>query len=303
MNTVALETFHLGMRYGHTWALQDCTWSLPSGKVAGLVGPNGAGKTTLLHLAIGLLTPTTGSVTVLGFSPQAQPGRVLANVGFVGQERPLYRSFSVRDMLHLGRRLNPSWDEALATERLGRLGIPEDRPIGKLSGGQHAQVALVMALAKRPRLLLLDEPVAALDPLARRVFFQTLMDAVAETGLTVLFSSNQVADLQRVCDTLIVLSGGRVQLAGDLEGLLAEHRWIVCPLEGEAEVGKTGQVVQALPGSRSCRFLVRARSCTLPQGWDGQEVSLEDLVLAYLALPAQAQPAFVKPYCALEVSQ
>src|SRR5205823_5721601 len=189
----------------------------PEGRVAALVGPNGAGKTTLLQLAIGISTPTTGRVEVFGWSPHEQPLLVLARVGFVAQDHPLYRGFTVSDMLRFGRKLNPRWDEQIAHERLERLGIPIKQRVGKLSGGQQAQVALVLALAKRPELLLMDEPVAALDPLARQEFMRTLIDATAEHGLTVLLSSHIIGDLERVCDFLVVLVGARAVLCDDMD--------------------------------------------------------------------------------------
>lgn len=193
----ALETTRLSKRYGGTWALQDCSLSLPTGRVAALVGPNGAGKTTFLHLAAGLLQPTTGSVKVFDQKPYEQPKEVLPRIGFVAQDHPLYRGFTVEEMLVLGRKLNPRWDDAMARARIQKLGIPPRRRAGKLSGGQQAQVALVLALAKRPDLLMLDEPLASLDPLARRDFLRTLMDAVAETGLAVLLSSHIIGELEQ----------------------------------------------------------------------------------------------------------
>src|SRR5437588_432347 len=188
MSEHALEAEHLSKRYGKKWALRDCTVAVPAGSVTALVGPNGAGKTTLLHLAIGLTNPTAGSVCVLGASARKQPELVLPRIGFVAQEHPLYRRFRIREMLHAGEKLNSTWDEALAESRLDHLGIPLDQRVGTLSGGQQSQVALTLALAKRPELLLLDEPVAALDPLARREFLQSLMEAVADGGVTVFLS-------------------------------------------------------------------------------------------------------------------
>src|SRR5258708_38262230 len=186
----ALETNKLSKRYGRTWALQDCTLNLPAGRVAALVGPNGAGKTTLLHLAVGLLEPTAGEVQVFGLSPLRQPSEALPRLGFVAQDTPLYKGFTVAEMLTLGRKLNPRWDDALARARMQKLGIPLNRRVGKLSGGQQAQVALVLALAQRPHLLLLTEPLSSLAPLASREFFRTLIYSVSETGLTAPLSSH-----------------------------------------------------------------------------------------------------------------
>src|SRR5215472_12485719 len=265
----ALETSHLGKRYGKEWALRDCTLKLPIGRVAGLVGPNGAGKTTLLHLAIGLLEPSEGLVKVFGEAPD----HMLARVGFVAQDRPLYRSFSVRDMLSLGQKLNPQWDMELARERLERLAIPLNRPTGKLSGGQQAQVALVMALAKRPEMLILDEPIANLDPLARYEFQQTLMDAVAQDGLTVLFSSHLVADLDRICDYLIILSASQVQVAGDTDSLLSTHKRLIGPHDREVSLGRTHTILQTRASERQSTLLVRSHGPILDPAWEVREAS------------------------------
>ena len=225
---MALETTGLGKKYGRLWALQDCTLALPVGRVAALVGPNGAGKTTLLHLIAGLARPDAGAVRVLDQMP-GDNTRLLARVGFVAQETPLYPDFTAADLVTMGGKLNRRWDAELARARLTRLAIPLDRPVGKLSGGQRAQVALALAMAKRPDLLLLDEPVASLDPLARREFLQALMGAVADDGTTVLLSSHLVFDLERVCDYLIVLHTARVQVLGAVEELLAHHKVLSGP--------------------------------------------------------------------------
>ena len=293
--TVCLEAAGLGMRYRSTWALRGCDLRIPAGRITALVGPNGAGKTTLLHLAVGLLRPTEGSVRVLGWIPAAEPDLVLARLGFVAQDTPLYRRYSVAETLRLGRALNRRWDEAAATDRLRRLRIPLDRRVGRLSGGQRAQVAL--ALAKRPELLLLDEPLASLDPLARRQFLQELMDAVAGDGLAVVLSSHLVAELERVCDHLVLLDGGRVRLAGDIEGVVAEHRLLVGPREAARPAGV--HVVAAEQAQRQTTLWVRGEPPDLAAGWGVSPLSLEDVVLAYLAGPAPGEAA---PEAAVEVS-
>nr|WP_062333166.1 ABC transporter ATP-binding protein [Herbidospora sakaeratensis] len=221
--TAVLEAHVLGRRYGTRWALRECTVVVPAGRVVGLVGPNGAGKTTLLKLAAGQLAPTTGDLAVLGERPGATPAH-LARVGFVAQDTPVYAALTVADHLRLGARLNPRWDAPLARERAARLGLPPARRAGRLSGGQRAQLALTLGLAKRPELLILDEPVAALDPLARREFLEGLGEAAAAHGLSVLLSSHLVSDLERVCDHVIVLAGSRVRLAGDVDRLRASGR-------------------------------------------------------------------------------
>jgi len=278
----ALETTGLSKRYGCTWALQDCTLTVPAGRVAALVGPNGAGKTTLLHLAAGLLEPTIGSVQVFGSSPIQQPAETLPHLGFVAQDHPLYKGFSVDDLLTLGRKLNPRWDDVLARARMHKLNIPLDRRAGKLSGGQQAQVALVLALAKRPELLLLDEPLASLDPLARREFLRTLMDAVAESGLTVLLSSHIIGDLERVCDHLIILSASHVQLSDDIQHIQQTHKLLIGRRQNVAALASVHTILEASHTDRQTSVLVRANGPIFDPSWEVQEVSLEDIVLTYL---------------------
>jgi len=221
--TAVIETRGLGKRYGPRWALAGCTLSVPAGSAVGLVGPNGAGKTTLLHLVTGLIAPTVGTIEVAGGRPAVSPAQ-LARVGFVAQDAPVYAGMSVADHLRLGARLNPHWDARVAAERIGRLGLDPRQKAGRLSGGQRAQLALTLAVAKRPRLLVLDEPAASLDPLARRDFLTGLAEAAAAHQVSVVLSSHLVADLERTCDYLIVLAAGRVQLAGPVTDLLRAHR-------------------------------------------------------------------------------
>ncbi len=295
----ALETQRLGKRYGRRWALSECSLSLPTGRMAALVGPNGAGKTTLLHLAMGLLQPSAGAVRVFGHEPWSQPLAVLPRVGFVAQDHPLYRGFTVTDTLTFGRRMNQQWDGALAEARLRRLGIPLDQRVGKLSGGQQAQVALAMALAKRPDLLLLDEPVASLDPLARRDFLRTLVEAATERGITTLLSSHIIADLEQSCDYLIILSASRVQLSGDIATIMQAHRLLGGPrgdAEGLASLRATGDVIGESQSVQRTTLLVHTRdprqhadgsaASLLPAGWQDDAAPLEEIVLAYLGQPA-----------------
>ncbi|HET8626042.1 MAG TPA: ABC transporter ATP-binding protein [Thermomicrobiales bacterium] len=288
--TAALRTVALGKRYGRQWALRDCTLEVPAGRVAALVGPNGAGKTTLLHLAVGLTAPTAGGVEVFGLAPRARPAEVLPRVGFLAQDQPLYRRFTVADMLTVGRKLNPRWDDALARDRLARLGLPLDRAVGKLSGGQRAQVALALALGKRPDLLLLDEPVAALDPLARREFLQVLMESAAE-GLGVVFSSHVIADLERVCDYLIILARGRVQVADEIDRILATHKLLVGPRRDPEAVASVHHVLRCTHTGRETTLLVRTNGPVWDQGWEVHDLSLEEIVLAYLGQPSETQVA------------
>lgn len=280
--TAVLEADGLGKRYGSKWALSDCTLAIPAGKVVGLVGPNGAGKTTLLQLAVGLLRPSAGSVTVLGERPGTTPGQ-LARVGFVAQDAPTYAGLSVRDHLRVGAWMNPSWDAKLAEDRIERLGLDPRQKAGELSGGQRAQLALTLAVAKRPELLVLDEPVASLDPLARREFLQGLMEVVAEHGASVILSSHLVADLERVCDYLVVLVGSLVQVAGDIEGLLATHHRLTGPRYDRNALPSDQQVIGESQTDRQSTFIVRTEKPILDPAWSIEQLDLEDLVLAYMS--------------------
>jgi ABC-2 type transport system ATP-binding protein len=283
-----IETSGLGKRYGRTWALKDAALAIPAGYVVALVGPNGAGKTTLLHMSVGLARPTTGQVTVLGSEPAGSPA-ALDQVAFVAQDAPLYKNLSVADMLHLTRNLNRSWDQQRAEARLKELGIPLNRKVGKLSSGQQAQLALTVALARRPRLLVLDEPLASLDPLARHDFMASLMAAVAEDGLSVVLSSHVIADLERVADYLIVLSHGQVQVAGEVEDLLAVHAMLTGPAAAD-DLAERLAVVHARRAGTVAQLLVRNKGAAepAPSGWEAGPVSLEELVLAYLREPGAA---------------
>ena len=286
--TAALETAGLGKRYRRRWALRDCSVSVPAGRVAALVGANGAGKTTLLHLTVGLLAPTSGSVRVFGSPPVGRPG-ALTRVAFVAQDKPLYRGFTVAELLRFGARLNPRWDQATAEGWLRRLGIPLGQRAGRLSGGQQAQVALALALGKRADLLVLDEPLANLDPLARREVMEGLMAAVAETGMTVVLSSHVLAELEEVCDYLVLLAGGRVQVAGEIEALLAEHKVLVGPrAAAEALAAGPHAVVRASFTARQATLLARTGGPIHDPRWVVRDASLEELVLAYMRQPEQA---------------
>ena len=287
MNIV--ETSGLGKRYGRTWALKDAALAIPAGYVVALVGPNGAGKTTLLHMSVGLTCPTTGQVTVLGSEPAGSPA-ALDQIAFVAQDAPLYKNLPVADMLHLTRNLNRRWDQQRAEARLKELSIPLDRKVGKLSGGQQAQLALTLALARRPRLLVLDEPLASLDPLARHDFMASLMAAVAEDGLSVVLSSHVIADLERMADYLIVLSRGQVQVAGEVEQLLAGHSMLTGPSAAADDLAKRSAVVHARRAGTQAHLLVRGQRAAepAPPGWEASAVGLEELVLAYLREPGAA---------------
>jgi ABC-2 type transport system ATP-binding protein len=282
----ALRTEGLGRRYGSKWALRDCTVEVPEGTVTALVGPNGAGKTTLLQLAVGLARPSAGSVRVLGGDPYREARAVLPRVGFVAQEHPLHAGFTIAEMLTLGRKLNPSFDMAFASARVEQLELPTNQKVNTLSGGQQSQVALTLALAKRPQFLLLDEPVAALDPLARREFLNSLMEAVTETGLTVLLSSHIVADLERVCDHLVILSQARTQLAGSIDEIVAGHKLLTGPRTDPGEIARMHAVIRASHTERQTTLLVKTNGHVYDTCWEQHPIDLEEIVLAYLGYGA-----------------
>jgi ABC-2 type transport system ATP-binding protein len=279
--TPVIDARSLGKRFGSYWALQDCTLRVPPGRVTALVGANGAGKTTLLRLLTGLASPTAGSVRVLGHAPDGSEDS-LAGIGYLAQDVPLYRRLTAADHVGLGGGLNQRWDGEGALRRLASLQIPVDRPVQTLSGGQRAQVGLGLALAKQPHLLLLDEPVAALDPLARREFLATLSEAVADGGLSVVLSSHLLHDLERVCDHIVLLSGSHTVLCEDIDVLLAEHRSLVGPRRDRRDVEPGVTVVRAIHTERQTRLLVRLHGPVLDPSWEQREVGLEEVILAYM---------------------
>jgi len=279
--TAILEAHALGMQYGRRRALTDCTLNIPPGHVVGLVGPNGAGKSTLLKLACGVLSPTSGSISVLGNTPGSGPAQ-LARVGFLAQDAPVYAHLSVADHLRLGAHLNRRWDQDFAERRIAHLELDPAQKAGKLSGGQRAQLALTVAAGKKPELLLLDEPVASLDPLARREFLKQLMESVVEHGTSVILSSHLISDLERVCDYLIVLVASRVRLADEVDRIIAAHHRIVCTRRGPGELPAGIEVIAAEHTDRQSTFVVRSDT-PLPMGdWAAEPLSMEDLVLTYM---------------------
>ena len=291
--SAVVETHELSKRYRRVTALSDCSVTVPESRICALIGPNGAGKTTLLRLLAGLARPTGGAVSVLGGAPRQDPA-FLAEIGYLAQEIPLYRRLTAEDHIRAGAHLNPRWDASSVRTRLADLNIPLDRAVGTLSGGQRTQVALALTLAKRPRLLLLDEPVAALDPLARRHFLGTLTAAMADSGgeLTVVLSSHLIADLERVCDHIILLAESRVQLCGDIDTLLAEHKVLVGPRKNTSALERAHTVVHAVRTARQATLLVRLGGPVFDPAYEASDVDLEELVLGYMgasATPALAQ--------------
>jgi ABC-2 type transport system ATP-binding protein len=287
--SAVIQASGLGKAYRRNWALRDCTLAIPEGHVVGLVGPNGAGKTTLLQLAAGLLAPTRGTISVLSDRPAAGPAQ-LARVGFVAQDTPVYTRMTVADHLRLGAWLNPGWDDDLARQRIGQLGLDPRQRAGSLSGGQRAQLALTLAIAKRPELLILDEPVASLDPLARREFLRMLMETVAEHGTSVVLSSHLVADLERVCDYLVVLVASKIRVAGEVSELLAAHRRLSGPRRDPGTLPAGQGVIEESHTDKQTSLLVRTSEPVHDPAWAVTPVSLEDLVLAYMN-PANDIPA------------
>jgi ABC-2 type transport system ATP-binding protein len=280
--SAVLVTEGLTKRYRGQTALSDCSLEIPEGHVVGLVGPNGSGKSTLLNLAAGLIQPTSGSVSVLGHSPSDGPAQ-LARVGFVAQNTPTFSGMSVSEHLRFGQHTNPAWDQALAQRRVEQLGLDLKRRAGKLSGGQQSQLALTLAIAKRPEILILDEPVAALDPLARREFLQILMETVAEHQVSVILSSHLVADVERVCDYLVILISSHVQIAGEVDELLASHHRLIGPREGVNTSPENQVVIDASYTERQSTLFVRSDGPITDPAWTVEAVTLDDLVLGYMS--------------------
>lgn len=283
----------LTKRYGKRTALTDCNLRIPQGRVIGLVGPNGAGKSTLLQLATGLIEPTSGKLGVLGSSPAANAAH-LAKVGFVAQDTPVYASLSVADHLRMGARLNASWDPVLAERRIKQVGLNPDQKAGRLSGGQRAQLAMTIAAAKRPKLLIFDEPAAALDPLARDGFLQNLREFVTELDASAILSSHLLSDVERVCNYLIVLANSRVQVAGDVSHLLARHHRLIAP-RGELDRLPSGiELIRIEHIDRYSRAIVRADGELPPTRWTVESIQLEELVLGYMTRAAGGTPVRVE---------
>jgi ABC-2 type transport system ATP-binding protein len=280
----AIKTEALGKRYRSFWALKDCSINVPKGSVSALVGPNGAGKTTLLKLLVSLSRPSAGTATILNQTPSQSP-EYLSEIGYLAQEIPMYSRLNAKEHIAMGQHLNSSWDSELATKRLEELSIPLDRPVGKLSGGQRAQVALGLALAKKPKLLLLDEPVAALDPLARVDFLKSLAQAVtdADGELTVVMSSHLLADLERVCDHIIILASGETQLCDDIDKVLKSHKLLVGKHQ-ESVSSDDYNIIQQTDTAKETTMLVKLNNASFHSPhWHMRDVDIEEIVLAYMA--------------------
>jgi len=290
---LAVETTDLGKRYGKVWALHNCSIEVPTGRVCGLVGANGAGKTTLMRMLAGLSRPTTGCARIAGREPADDP-EFLREIGYLAQEVPLYRRWNAADHLALGAHMNPSWDEELTLDRLRSLRIPLDRPMESLSGGMRAQVALALALGKRPQLLLLDEPVAALDPLARHEFLASLAAAVADGGVTVLMSSHLLPDLERVCDHLILIAEAQPVICGDIEHLLDTHKLLTAATRDTTAIEHDHHVITTTRTPREVSLAVRLTGPVIDPAWRVDDLRLEEIVLAYLGQHAARARAVVE---------
>jgi len=277
--SLALEAVGLSHRYERRrWALHDCSVRVPQGRVVALVGPNGVGKTTLLNIAAGLLTPTVGTVLVGG----QLPARQLASIGYVAQDAPLWPRMRVADVLDIGASMNPAFDRQFAGARVHSLDIPDRARINTLSGGQRAQVALTLMLAKRPNLLLLDEPLANLDPIARRDFLTSMFTACVESGAAVLFSSHAVAELERICDYLIVMRAGRVRLSGEIDDLRAAHQVVSGPI-GWTDDTTFHVVSSTVVGSRCVALVTTTSNVVIGPGLESAAPTFDELTLGYLA--------------------
>jgi len=280
----------VGKRYRRRWALRDCTLAIPERAIVGLAGANGAGKSTLLGLTVGLLAPTEGSLEVLGRDPRLEP-EVLAGVGFVAREAPLYRSFTVGDTIRFARATNPGWDASVAGEFLTRLSAG-DR-VSALTAGERSRLALAIALGKRPRLVLLDEPFERLDPLAAREFLQLLMDGVSELEATVVIASHVIADIERVSDHIVLLGDGQVRLEGSAEELISTHRLLTGAARPLGRIAGVEEIVRKRSSGRQMTLLVRIDGRVVDPSWSVDEIGLEDLLLAYMAperLPGPEAP-------------
>ncbi len=284
MTTPVLETVGLAKRFGRKWALRDCTLSIPSGKVAALVGPNGAGKSTLLRMAVGLSRPTAGTIKVLGELPGHENATLLQRIGYLDQERPLYRGFRVDEMFRFGQGANPMWNMELAHSYVDQLGISLRDQVNNLSSGQQAQVALTMCLAKQPELLILDEPAAALDPIAREDLLRLLMRQVAERGTTVVLSTHALGDVGSICDYLVILSHSSVVLADDMEFVVESHRFLSASSSISPTLPDGVTVIDTRTSSRDVTHLVRMALPIVDDTWQITEPTLDEIIMAYLRL-------------------
>ena len=284
MTTPVIETKALAKRFGRTWGLRECTLSIPTGKVAALVGPNGAGKSTLLRMAAGLSRPTSGMIKVLGGVPSAGDDSLLRRVGYLDQERPLYKGFRVDEMFRFGKGTNPTWNTTTAHAYVDQWGISLRDRVDKLSGGQQAQVALTMCLAKQPELLILDEPAAELDPVAREDLLRLLMREVAERGTSVVLSTHALGDVGSICDYLVIMSHSTIVLADDLEFVVESHRFLSATSSNAPTLPEGATVIDTRTSSRNVTHLARMTLPLVDETWQITEPTLDEIIMAYLRL-------------------
>lgn len=281
--TNALETVGLGRRYRKKWGLRDCSLSVPLGSITGLIGPNGAGKSTLLRLAAGLSRPTTGTVTLFGRPVRPNGTEHLSRIAYFDQLRPLYGGLRVEETLLFGRKFNSIWDNDAALAWLNESQVSLSERVDSLSLGQQALVALGLCVGKSPELLLLDEPVANLDPLARRQLLGMLLATVAERGTTVFLSSHIISELEPVCDRLIILSASSVMVSGTVEWFLTSHRIITA--ERSEPLPQGVAVISRRDAERQATLLIREDEGSVGSPWQISEPGLDEIVLAYLSMP------------------
>lgn len=279
-----IETNSLTKRFGRKWGLRDCSLSIPAGKVAALVGPNGAGKSTLLRMAAGLSRPTSGEIYVLGEEPIGNSASFLSRIGYLDQERPLYRGFRVDEMFRFGEGTNPTWNMTTAHAYVDQLGISLRDRVNNLSGGQQAQVALTMCLAKQPELLILDEPAAALDPVAREDLLRLLMREVAARATSVVLSTHALGDVGSICDYLVIMSHSTIVLADDLEFVVESHRFLGAPSPNVPELPEGVTVIDTRTSSRDVTYLVRMTLPLSDETWEITQPTLDEVIMAYLRL-------------------
>ena len=279
-----IETNSLTKRFGRKWGLRDCSLSIPAGKVAALVGPNGAGKSTLLRMATGLSRPTSGEIYVLGEEPIGNSASFLSRIGYLDQERPLYRGFRVDEMFRFGEGTNPTWNMTTAHAYVDQLGISLRDRVNNLSGGQQAQVALTMCLAKQPELLILDEPAAALDPVAREDLLRLLMREVAARATSVVLSTHALGDVGSICDYLVIMSHSTIVLADDLEFVVESHRFLGAPSPNVPELPEGVTVIDTRTSSRDVTYLVRMTLPLSDETWEITQPTLDEVIMAYLRL-------------------
>lgn len=280
-----MQVHDAGVRYRRGWAVRHCSLELRPGTVTALVGPNGAGKSTLMLAAAGLAGLAEGRITVLGTA--VGPSAIHPDLGFLAQDKPLYRQATVATMLEIGRHLNVRWDHRLAETLCAEAGLDPAARVRTLSAGQRTRLALALVLARRPALLLLDEPLADLDPLARLEVQQTMLAQVADTGMTVLLSSHILSEIEDACDDLAVLTAGRVTVHGPIEDLVARHVLLTGP--GGDEAGLAAVAAGAVEIRRVPRQITVLRDGpppVLPEGWTTATPTLEEVVVARLRAAA-----------------